>query len=78
MDDPVGVHPIRLFAVADLVLEIIERRGGALGLLELATAPLEDAELGSAGLPTQLELEEAVTLLIRLGFVERVDRSGSA
>jgi hypothetical protein len=74
MDDSASVHPSRLLEVADLVLEMIEAKGGALGLLDLATAPL--AYQDSVPLPSQLELEEAVTLLIRMGFIERVDRSG--
>ncbi len=76
MNDPVSLHPSRLFAVADMVLEMIESKGGVLGLIELATAPMEHAD--AVALPTQLELEEAVTLLIRMGFIERVDRSGGA
>lgn len=76
MDEHVGVHPIRLFAVADLVLEMIESKGGVLGLMELASAPMPEPEAGESALPSSVELEEAVTLLIRMGFVERVDRSG--
>ena len=78
MDEHVSVHPIRLFAVADLVLEMIECKGGVLGLMELAATPLEDeTDATEVSLPSQVELEEAVTLLIRLGFIERVDRSNS-
>jgi hypothetical protein len=65
-----------LFTVADRVLELIESKGGVLGLLELAACPLPQGDAGAV--PTEQELEEAVTLLIRLGFIERVDRSGSA
>lgn len=76
MSDRVSVHPSRLFTVADQVLDLIESKGGVLGLMELASAPLANGDAGA--LPTELELEEAVTLLIRLGFIERVDRSGGA
>lgn len=77
MDEHVRVHPMRLFAVADLVLELIECKGGVLGLLELAATPLEEGGSEEMSPPTQAELEEAVTLLIRMGFIERVDRSSS-
>lgn len=75
MDEHVSVEPTRLFTVADLVLEMIECRGGVLGLLELNSAG-GHSEQGES-VPTRLELEEAVTLLIRLGFIERVDRTTS-
>jgi hypothetical protein len=73
MEEHVKVHAVRLFTIADQVLEMIERRGGVLGLVELA--PPED---GDQSAPTPEELQEAVMLLIRLGFIERVDRSGGA
>lgn len=76
MNEHVSVHPSRLFAVADMVLEMIESKGGVLGLIELATSPMESSE--TVAMPTQVELEEAVTLLIRMGFIERVDRSSGA
>lgn len=74
MDESASVHPSRLLEVADLVLEMIEAKGGALGLLDLASAQFGGDD--SVAMPSQIELEEAVTLLIRLGFIERVDRSG--
>lgn len=76
MNDPVSVNPNRMFNVADLVLDMIESKGGVLGLLELASTSLETEDSSTS--PTQSELEEAVSLLIRLGFIERVERTGGA
>lgn len=73
MEEHVKVHAVRLFSIADQVLEMIERRGGVLGLVELAASAEETDEQATV---RPEELQEAVMLLIRMGFIERVDRSG--
>ncbi len=71
MPDPLEVTPARLFAVADTVLDLLDAADGAASIEDIAA---EVDKWRESARPAPHEVDAATKFLIRLGYIEKVDR----